>query len=129
MNVKVSRTALIAKLNSAIAIREAEKEAQKKRDAEYEKARKKREDDILKAVKSGKAKVTDVHFGLYNSMNRATVTFELPEELSKPIEREWVSAHPSNQLDELRSAVALLELSDETTVSASAYKNVAQYIA
>jgi len=129
MNVKVSRTALIAKLNSAIAIREAEKEAQKKRDELYEKARKKREDDIIKAIKSGKAKVTDVAFGLYNSRDRATVIFELPAELCKPVEREWVSAHPSHQLDELCSAVALLELSDETTVSASAYKNIAQYIA
>lgn len=128
MNVKVNRVALIEKLEKAAAVRSAELAEQEKHDAEYDKAKQKHQEDVAKAVKSGKAKITNVSVNWRNN-SIATVEVELPPNLAKEVERKYVVKHNRHELDEILSAVALLKLSDETCVSASSYKNVAQYLA
>ena len=130
MNVKVKRVDLIAALNKAIKVREAAIAQQEKNNLEYDKAVKDRREAIKAAVLSGKAKITEVTLS-YRNNGEATVTVVLPAALATEVKRENVK-HASisqHEIDEIKSAVALLKLSEEDHVSASAYKNVAQYLA
>lgn len=130
MNVKVKRVDLIAALKKAIKVREAAIAQQEKNDAEYDKAVKDRHEAIKAAVLSGKAKVTEVSLS-YRNDGEATVTVVLPAALTTEIKRAYIKHVSINEheINEIKSAVALLELSEEDHVSASAYKNVAQYLA
>lgn len=130
MNVKVKRVDLIAALKKAIKVREAAIAQQEKNDAEYDKAVKDRHEAIKAAVLSGKAKITEVSPS-YRNNGEATVTVVLPAALTTEIKRAYIKHVSINEheINEIKSAVALLELSEEDHVSASAYKNVAQYLA
>lgn len=130
MNVKVKRVDLIAALKKAIKVREAAIAQQEKNNLEYDKAVKDRREAIKAAVLSGKAKITEATLS-YRNNGEATVTVVLPAALTTEIKRKQIQ-HVSisqHEIDEIKSAIALLELSDEDHVNASAYKNVAQYLA
>jgi len=130
MNVKVKRVELISALKKAIKTREAAIAQQAKNDADYDKAVKDRHESIKSAVLAGKAKITDVTIS-YRNNGEATVTVTLPAALTTEIKRAYIKHVSINEheINEIKSAVALLELSEEDHVSASAYKNVAQYLA
>lgn len=127
MNIKVSRTGLIDALKKAIKTRETALAQYDKEQKEFEKAQKEHEEKILAYVLSGKASNPRLYVG-YNG--EATVTVDLPAALKKGPKRKSLSNYYSaHEMNEIRAAIALLELSDEDTISASAYKNVAQYLA
>lgn len=131
MNVKVKRVELIAALNKAIKVRENAIAQQTKNDADYDKAIKDRQEAIKAAVLSGKAKIIEVSQNTYRNSGKADVTVSLPASLTAEVKREFVKHVSMNEheINEIKSAIALLELSDEDHINASAYKNVAQYLA
>ena len=127
MNIKVSRTGLIAALKKALKTRETAVAQQEKAQEEHQKALKDYEDKVLAYVISGKAanpRVRVHHDG------EATVIVSLPAALKKkPQMKDMDRFYPSAEIMEIKSAIALLELSDEDKVSASTYKHVSQYLA
>jgi hypothetical protein len=127
VNIKVSRTGLIDALKKAIKTREAALAEQEKAHKEFEKAQKEYEDKVLAYITSGKATNPKL-FVRYDG--EATVTVELPAALKKgPKQKDVRRYYSVHEIPEIKSAIALLELSEEDTISASAYKNVAQYLA
>ena len=129
MNVKVKRTALIASLSKAAKVRE---DAIAKRDKE-QKAWRKQVDDRLEAIKaavvSGKLKISEAYVGHRNDV--ATLTVQLTGALAKetPFPASTTPIYSDHEVDEIKSAIALLNLSDEDYVNAATYKNVAKYLA
>lgn len=130
MNIKVNRVSLITALEKELAKRAEAIAKQDKFDDEYEKASKKRNDDIVKAIQSGKAKVKYDDLRYWGNGNEVNATLVLPAGIPKLPDRQYATpCYPRNQYDELKAAISLLKLSDETNVSASTYKHVAQYLA
>lgn len=129
MNVKVKRTSLIASLKKAVKVRESAIAAYDKAYEEYRKALEEREEAIKAYVAGGKAKIVSVTHR-YHANKEALVTVALPSSLTSEIRLKYdgVTSHKEEVL-EIKSAIALLELSEEDVVNAATYKNVAKYLA
>ena len=129
MNVKVNRKSLIASLRKAVKVREAAIDAYNKAYEEYRKALEEREEAIKAYVVSGKAKIVSVTHR-YHANKEALVTVALPASLTSEIRIKYdgVTSH-DEEVREIKSAIALLEMSEEDVVNAATYKNVAKYLA
>lgn len=133
VNVKVSKEKLLAALNRAL-------DKKVKEAAEYKAASEARnamiEDikvTIAERIKAGKMTPTSVEFPHYygrhhydKKIKAVSVEFELDMEI--PDVPSFSDHQNTNEQDELRNAIRILELSDEEFVRTSSYGSVARYL-
>lgn len=135
VSVRVSRTKLIASLQSAIAKLNAEKDnkAQDKKLREKWETRYKRIPLATFQRLSHKSEfvITDNPWRNDDSIE-VTFTYYIKKNVAvdrlsyvAPVEDNW---RDDNKIEEIAQAIRLLELSDDDTVNTATYRSVAQYL-
>lgn len=136
ISVKVPTAKVIKALEDALVVREQRFANNEKSEAEYRKAQVKYKADLMKLVKSSKAKVTDAtHFGHYSTRNHPeqeiSITITVPRELV-PAEPERLECYQEweykRDVEEIGNALRLLRMTDDQYVNASTMAKVSQYL-
>lgn len=137
VKVKVKVSVLIAHLEKALAEREARFKNQAKEQEKYEKAVEAYNLAVLKLIKAGKGKLSDAcHNSYYDRANKknevqfsVTVLFPkslLPKEPERP---DTYHEHTFRcESEEIKQAIRVLNLTEDSLVSASTYNSVAKYL-
>jgi hypothetical protein len=136
LNLKISKAKLIKSLEKSLADHTKRFESNDKVQAENERASTAYDATILKLIKSGKGKVTDVsrEHGYWHrdkSTQQFSVTFafpkgsapEAPEAKDLYSERVYKST-----VEAIENALRMLALSDDEFVSASTVKSISEYL-
>ena len=136
ISVKVPTAKVIKALEDALVVREQRFANNEKSEVEYQKAYAKYKADMMKLVKSSKAKITDAtHFSHYSNRNNpeqeVTVSITVPKALL-PVEpqrsecyQEW---EYKRDVEEIGNALRLLRMTDDQYVNASTMAKVSQYL-
>lgn len=136
MAVKVQTNKVIKALEEALKIRDKKFADSKKAQAEFDKAMAKHKDDLVKLVKSPKAKVTEATtYERWHQKSEAeqeiSVTIKVPKSLI-PKEPENKSVYHeriyNDEVEEINNALRLLRMTDQEYVNASTMKSVSQYL-
>ena len=136
LNLKISKAKLIKSLEKSLADHTKRFESNDKTQAENEKASTAYDATILKLIKSGKGKVTDVsrEHGYWRSKKNAhqfSVTYSFPQGSAPEAPEEKELYHErsyKNAVEALGNALRMLALSDEEFVNASTVKSVSEYL-
>ena len=129
VRVKIARDKLIAALEDRITKSEEAKTENESRRILNDVAKAEYANEIVNLVKSGKVVVSNVNKRSWAS--HVSVDFEPVEGFALPQEPEFELAEgelPVYQVNEIRNAIRLLNLSDEETVNTSTYKSVVGYL-
>lgn len=135
VSVRVSRTKLIASLQSAIAKLNAEKD----NTASDKKLRQKWEVRFKRIPLSTYQRLSyksefDIDDNVWreNDSIKVTVSYYIKKDVAvdrlsyvAPVEENWRN---DNKIEEIAQAIRLLELSDDDTVNTATYRSVAQYL-
>lgn len=147
INLKVKRSAIIKALHDRLTEMVHIQEEYQREVAAYDKAQDKWKEDVAKAtlklldVKSI-AKNINVRKGYYNSDNQTNVMIDVmiddnklpvePEGVKAPFQDRWSGknylGNYEERVAEIKNALNILNLSEEDTVNASTYANVAKYL-
>lgn len=127
INVKIPTKKVIESLSKALAKREKEVEDYPKLQAAYNKAYKKWTEDTFNMVKDAKPDEVEVFDWRGNSTVK--VTYKVTDFIDKPQEPN----NPDNyrfkdELEELRNAIRILEMTEEEHVSTSTYNSIAKFL-
>lgn len=136
ISVKVPTAKVIKALEDALVVREQRFADNEKSEAEYRKAQVKYKADLMKLVKSPKARVTDAtHFAHYATRNNAeqeiNITICIPRELvpAEPERAEcYLEWEYKRDVEEIGNALRLLRMTDDQYVNASTMAKVSQYL-
>lgn len=138
LSVKVKVSSLIKALETALAEREKRYATQEKEQEKYEKAMETYNLAVLKLIKSGKAEITEAtknHWVERHEKKKGKSAFSVSVLLptaSLPVEPERVNDYAEHcykrEKDEISQAIRVLKMSEQTEVSASTYKSVAEYL-
>jgi hypothetical protein len=127
INVKVPTKKVIASLEKKLAdIKAAEVAA-----AQYEKDLAAWKALVLAAVDgTWKVQDSDLRTRWNQTKPTLTVTYEVPKALlaQKPKERQDITGVERGAISEIESAIRILKMTDEDTVSASTFKAVSKYL-
>ncbi len=138
LSVKVKVSSLIKALETALAEREKRYATQEAEQAKYEKAVENYNLAVLKLIKSGKAEITEAsknHWADRHDKKKGKTAFNVSVLLPKsalPVEPESVCDYNEHtfkrEKDEISQAIRVLKMTEQTEVSASTYKSVAEYL-
>lgn len=138
ISIKVKVSSLITALEKSLAERKKRYETQEQEEAKFEKATEAYNLSVLKLIKAGKGNIEEAsrnHWHDRNSKNKGKVAFSvivmlpagaLPNEPERPesySEREY-----KRDSEAISQAIRVLKMSEQTEVSASTYKGVAEYL-
>jgi len=138
LSVKVKVSSLISALEKALADREKRFVEREKEQEKFEKAQEAYNLAVLKLIKSGKAEITEAsknHWADRHDKKKGKTAFNVSVLLPKsslPVEPESPDGYPEHQYkrekDEITQAIRVLKMTEQTEVSASTYKSVAEYL-
>jgi len=138
ISIKVKVSSLISALEKSLAERKKRYETQEQEEAKFEKATEAYNLSVLKLIKAGKGNIEEAsrnHWHDRNNKNKGKVAFSvvvmlpagaLPNEPERPesySEREY-----KRDSEAISQAIRVLKMSEQTEVSASTYKGVAEYL-
>jgi len=138
LSVKVKVSSLITALEAALAERDKRFAALEAEEAKHEKAVEVYNLAVLKLIKAGKAEITEASKNSWAdrhekkkgksafSVNVLLPTASLPVEPQQP---HGYSEHLyKREREEITQAIRVLKMTDQTEVSASTYRSVAEYL-
>ena len=138
LSVKVKVSSLIKALETALAEREKRYATQEKEQEKYEKAMETYNLAVLKLIKSGKAEITEAsknHWADRHEKKKGKSAFSVSVLLptaSLPVMPEAVNDYSEHcykrEKDEISQEIRVLKMTEQTEVSASTYKSVAEYL-
>ena len=136
LNLKISKATLIKSLEKSLADHTKRFESNAKTQAENEKASQAYDAVILKLIKSGKGKVTDVsrEHGYWHrdkSAQTFSVTYSFPKgSAPEPPEAQDLYSERvyKSTVEAIGNALRMLALSDDEFVNASTVKSVSEYL-
>ena len=138
ISIKVKVSSLITALEKSLAERKKRYETQEQEEAKFEKATEAYNLSVLKLIKAGKGSIEEASRNTWhdrNNKNKGKVAFSvivmlpagaLPNEPERPesySEREY-----KRDSEAISQAIRVLKMSEQTEVSASTYKGVAEYL-
>ena len=138
ISIKVKVSSLITALETALADREKRYATQEKEQEKYEKAMETYNLAVLKLIKSGKAEITEATKNTWADRHEKkkgksafSVSILLPT-ASLPVEPTSVHDYHEHEYkrdsENISQAIRVLKMSEQTEVSASTYKGVAEYL-
>ncbi len=134
ISVKIATPKVIKALESALATLEVNWTSQEANEANYEKARKAWQKEVIHYAVANIKKAENFRTNYRSYSNNLNIDFDLTvaeKDLPKEPEKDYETLHQHSyreQKQEISNAIRILKMTDEETVNTSTYNAVAQYL-
>lgn len=127
-NMKISKTAVIDSLKQRVVEFQAETEAHKQEQEEWERSNAAIEKAVLKWAKANIEKADMTYYGYYNAGGTVTLRFELPVELQRKPHATVTHSDRTSEIADLERNIRLLEMSESEYVGISVWNKLSHYL-